>query len=217
MLGRHVARKPVNGVEQTDRECRACAHSASGGQVPIVLDCYALPDVEELQDFSDGWMVDLVEGIGRFDLRVGDSVPVLEERREVAARNPAIFVDGRREDRAAVVSVPGRVIGSASEERESERSSRDDHRYSSDPLTVACTQSHRLRFPHMLDLYTWPTPNGKKVPILLAELDWAYELHLVNLGRDEQHRQEYLAINPNGKIPALVDTEGTGGRLVTVF
>jgi GST-like protein len=69
----------------------------------------------------------------------------------------------------------------------------------------------------MLDLYTWPTPNGKKVPILLAELDWPYEMHLVNLGRNEQKRREYLAINPNGKIPALVDTEGTDGGLVVVF
>jgi GST-like protein len=69
----------------------------------------------------------------------------------------------------------------------------------------------------MLDLYTWPTPNGKKVPILLNELEWPYELHLVNLGRNEQKRREYLAINPNGKIPALVDTEGTGGGLVVVF
>jgi GST-like protein len=69
----------------------------------------------------------------------------------------------------------------------------------------------------MLDLYTWPTPNGKKVPILLAELDWPYETHLVNLGRNEQKRREYLAINPNGKIPALVDTEAIGGGLVVVF
>jgi GST-like protein len=70
----------------------------------------------------------------------------------------------------------------------------------------------------MLDLYTWPTPNGKKVPILLAELDWPYETHLINLGRNEQNRREYLSINPNGKIPALVDTEAAGGReLVVVF
>jgi GST-like protein len=82
------------------------------------------------------------------------------------------------------------------------------------PIREAPTQ-HRIH--SMLDLYTWPTPNGKKVPILLAELDWAYELHLVNLGRNEQNRREYLAINPNGKIPALVDTEGTGGGLVMVF
>jgi GST-like protein len=69
----------------------------------------------------------------------------------------------------------------------------------------------------MLDLYTWHTPNGKKAPILLAELEWPYELHLVNLGQNEQKRREYLAINPNGKIPALVDTEGANGQLIVVF
>src|SRR5258708_5592901 len=69
----------------------------------------------------------------------------------------------------------------------------------------------------MLDLYTWPTPNGRKVPILLAELGWPYETHLVDLGHNEQKGREYLAINPNGKIPALVDTEGTGGGLVVGF
>jgi GST-like protein len=69
----------------------------------------------------------------------------------------------------------------------------------------------------MLDLYTWRTPNGKKAPILLAELDWPFELHLVNLGQGDQRRAEYLAINPNGKIPALVDTEGPNGEIVVVF
>jgi GST-like protein len=69
----------------------------------------------------------------------------------------------------------------------------------------------------MLDLYTWHTPNGKKAPILLAELDWPYDLHLVNLGQNEQKRREYLAINPNGKIPALVDTEGANHEIVVVF
>ncbi|HTB74702.1 MAG TPA: glutathione S-transferase N-terminal domain-containing protein [Polyangiaceae bacterium] len=69
----------------------------------------------------------------------------------------------------------------------------------------------------MLDLYTWRTPNGKKAPILLAELGWPFELHLINLGQGEQRRTEYLAINPNGKIPALVDTEGLNGELVVVF
>ena len=69
----------------------------------------------------------------------------------------------------------------------------------------------------MLDLYTWRTPNGKKAPILLAELGWPFELHLVNLGQGDQKKREYLAINPNGKIPALVDTEGQSGELVVVF
>jgi GST-like protein len=69
----------------------------------------------------------------------------------------------------------------------------------------------------MLDLYTWRTPNGKKAPILLAELGWAYELHLINLGQGEQKAPQYLALNPNGKIPALVDTEGLNSELVVVF
>ncbi len=69
----------------------------------------------------------------------------------------------------------------------------------------------------MLDLYTWRTPNGKKAPILLAELGCSYGLHLVNLGQGEQNRAEYLRINPNGKIPALVDTEGLNAELVVVF
>jgi GST-like protein len=59
----------------------------------------------------------------------------------------------------------------------------------------------------MLHLYTWRTPNGRKVPILLAELDVPYQLHLVDLGKGEQKQPDYLRINPNGKIPALVDDD----------
>jgi GST-like protein len=59
----------------------------------------------------------------------------------------------------------------------------------------------------MLHLYTWRTPNGRKVPILLAELGWRCTLHLVDLGKNEQKTPAYLAINPNGKIPALVDDD----------
>jgi GST-like protein len=57
----------------------------------------------------------------------------------------------------------------------------------------------------MLQLYTWRTPNGRKVPILLAELGWHCEMHLVDLGANQQKAPEFLAKNPNGKIPALVD------------
>ena len=63
----------------------------------------------------------------------------------------------------------------------------------------------------MLELYTWKTPNGRKVPILLAELGWPCTVHLVNLGENEQKSPAFLAKNPNGKIPALVDDE------ITVF
>jgi GST-like protein len=66
----------------------------------------------------------------------------------------------------------------------------------------------------MLHLYTWRTPNGKKPTILLAELAIPYELHLVDLANGEQKRPEFLEVNPNGKIPALVDTDPELGRVV---
>ena len=71
----------------------------------------------------------------------------------------------------------------------------------------------------MLDLYTWHTPKRgkKKVPILLAELGWPYDLHLVNLGANDQKKPAYLAINPNGKFGPGANTEGANGELVVVF
>lgn len=57
----------------------------------------------------------------------------------------------------------------------------------------------------MYDLYTWPTPNGRKVSILLEELGVSYTPHCVNIGKDEQFAPEFLALNPNHKIPVLVD------------
>jgi len=59
----------------------------------------------------------------------------------------------------------------------------------------------------MIDLYTAPTPNGHKVSILLEELGVPYTVHAVNLGRGEQKQPDYLKINPNGRIPAIVDRE----------
>lgn len=61
----------------------------------------------------------------------------------------------------------------------------------------------------MLTLHTWTTPNGKKPAILLAELELPYELRLVDLKKGEQKSPGYLAINPNGKIPALIDDDIT--------
>lgn len=59
----------------------------------------------------------------------------------------------------------------------------------------------------MIDLYTWTTPNGRKVSILLEELGVPYEAHAVNIGQDDQFAPEFLAISPNNKIPAIVDRE----------
>ena len=69
----------------------------------------------------------------------------------------------------------------------------------------------------MIDLYTWSTPNGLKVQIMLEETGLDYELHPVNLGEGDQRSPEYLAINPNGKIPAIVDRDVRGGDEVTIF
>lgn len=68
----------------------------------------------------------------------------------------------------------------------------------------------------MIDLYTSTTPNGRKVTILLEELQVPYRLHHLDLGKGEQKTPEFLAINPNGKIPALVDEDGAQGK-VTIF
>ncbi|MDX2436099.1 MAG: glutathione S-transferase N-terminal domain-containing protein [Acidobacteriota bacterium] len=69
----------------------------------------------------------------------------------------------------------------------------------------------------MIDLYSWSTPNGYKVQIMLEETGLDYRLHPVDLGRDEQNSREFLAVNPNGKIPALVDMDGPGGTRLTIF
>jgi GSH-dependent disulfide-bond oxidoreductase len=61
----------------------------------------------------------------------------------------------------------------------------------------------------MIELYAAGTPNGKKVPIFLEEASIPYTLHKIDLGKDEQHSPDFLAKNPNGKIPALVDTDGS--------
>jgi GST-like protein len=57
----------------------------------------------------------------------------------------------------------------------------------------------------MIDLYTWTTPNGRKVSILLEELSVPYSVHSIDIGKDEQFAPEFLKISPNNKIPAIVD------------
>lgn len=69
----------------------------------------------------------------------------------------------------------------------------------------------------MIDLYTWTTPNGHKVHILLEELGLAYKAHPINIGNGDQFDPEFLAISPNNKIPAMVDHDGPGGGDYSVF
>jgi len=69
----------------------------------------------------------------------------------------------------------------------------------------------------MIQLYSWKTPNGRKVSIMLEEIGLPYEVHAVELGKRHQFTPEYLAINPNNKIPAIIDTDGPGGKPLTLF
>ena len=74
-----------------------------------------------------------------------------------------------------------------------------------------------VQHPDRLQLYSLPTPNGVKVSIMLEETGLAYEPHLVDFGSNDQLSPEFLAINPNNKIPAIVDPNGPGGKLLTLF
>jgi GST-like protein len=69
----------------------------------------------------------------------------------------------------------------------------------------------------MIQLYTWATPNGKKVSVMLEEVELSYEVHSINIAKGDQLKPEYLAINPNNKIPAIIDTDGPGGKPLKLF
>jgi GSH-dependent disulfide-bond oxidoreductase len=69
----------------------------------------------------------------------------------------------------------------------------------------------------MIDLYTWKTPNGRKISIALEELNLSYQIHAIDIGQQQQFTQEFLAINPNHKIPAIIDADGIDGKPITVF
>ena len=68
-----------------------------------------------------------------------------------------------------------------------------------------------------IQLYTWPTPNGHKVHIMLEESGLAYDIHPIDIGAGDQFDPEFLKISPNNKMPAIIDPEGPGGRPYSVF
>src|SRR3954471_6020730 len=71
--------------------------------------------------------------------------------------------------------------------------------------------------PDRLQLYSTPTPNGVKVSIMLEEIGLPYEPHFINIGANETWGPDYLALNPNGKIPAIIDPNGPGGKPLGLF
>ena len=81
------------------------------------------------------------------------------------------------------------------------------------PITKRWPAQH----PDRLQLYSLPTPNGVKVSIALEEIGLPYEPHLVDFAKDDQHTPEFLSLNPNGKIPAIIDPDGPGGKPLALF
>ena len=69
----------------------------------------------------------------------------------------------------------------------------------------------------MIDVYSWATPNGHKVHIMLEECCLPYQVHPINIGAGDQFGEEFLKISPNNKIPAIVDSEGPDGKPISLF
>ncbi len=69
----------------------------------------------------------------------------------------------------------------------------------------------------MIDLYTWPTPNGHKVHIMLEECALPYKVHAINIGAGDQFKPDFLKISPNNKMPAIVDHDGPDGKPLSLF
>src|SRR3954466_6639437 len=88
------------------------------------------------------------------------------------------------------------------------------------PTTARITSPIKTVKSHfiMIELYTWSTPNGRKVSIMLEECALPYNVHKINIGTNrEQFTPEYLEINPNGKIPSIVDPDGPGGKAISMM
>lgn len=81
------------------------------------------------------------------------------------------------------------------------------------PITRRWPAQH----PDRIQLYSLPTPNGVKVSIMLEETGLPYEPHTINIGQNETWGPEFLSLNPNGKIPAIIDPNGPGGKPLGLF
>ena len=68
-----------------------------------------------------------------------------------------------------------------------------------------------------IELWTWNTPNGRKISVALEEMGLPYTVHPVNIGKGEQFKPEFLKISPNNRIPAIVDPDGPGGKPISIF
>lgn len=86
-------------------------------------------------------------------------------------------------------------------------------RLSNFPIAMRWPAQH----PERIQLYSLNTPNGVKASIMLEETGLPYEPHLIDIMKNESHEAEFLALNPNGKIPAIIDPDGPGGEPLGLF
>jgi len=86
-----------------------------------------------------------------------------------------------------------------------------------DPSTFPITKKWPARHPERLQLYSLPTPNGVKASIMLEETGLPYEVHLVSFEKNDQMSPEFLSLNPNNKIPAILDPQGPGGQPLALW
>ncbi len=86
-----------------------------------------------------------------------------------------------------------------------------------DLSTFPITSRWPAKHPERLQLYSTPTPNGVKVSIMLEETGLPYEPHAINISANETWNAEFLSLNPNGKIPAILDPDGPGGKPLALF
>jgi GST-like protein len=86
-----------------------------------------------------------------------------------------------------------------------------------DLSTFPITRKWPAQRPEQLQLYSLPTPNGVKISIALEETGLPYEVHRVDFGQHEQTSPEFLSLNPNNKIPAIIDPDGPGGKPLALF
>jgi len=87
----------------------------------------------------------------------------------------------------------------------------------SDLTAFPITSRWPAKNPDIIQLYSLPTPNGVKVSIVLEELGLAYEAHRIDFGNNDQKSPEFLSLNPNGRIPAIIDPNGPDGKPIGLF
>ncbi len=87
----------------------------------------------------------------------------------------------------------------------------------SDLSQFMITKRWPAQHPDRIQLYSLPTPNGVKASIALEELELPYDAHLVSFGTDDQLTPEFMSLNPNNKIPAMIDPDGPGGKPLPIW